>query len=84
MGKRFYNWINVSENACVINRSLICDFLLDIYNQSCGIGVVESQRFLVESESILILGGVGVYFHIFSGAGVDNFQTPGVGAGVYF
>ena len=31
--KRFLNWINVSENACKINRSLICDFLLDTYTK---------------------------------------------------
>ena len=32
--KRSYNWINVSENACETNRSLICDFWLEMYDKS--------------------------------------------------
>ena len=28
--------------------------------------------------------GAGIYFFIFGGVGVYNFQTPGVGAGAYF
>ena len=31
--KRFYNWINISENACEMNISLMCDFLTNMYNR---------------------------------------------------
>ena len=31
--KRFNNWINVSENACEVNRSLICDFFVRYVDQ---------------------------------------------------
>ena len=31
--KRFYDWIYNSENAFEMNRSLICDFLLEMYNK---------------------------------------------------
>ena len=31
--KRFYNWINISENSGETNRSLICDSLLGMHNK---------------------------------------------------
>ena len=31
--KIFCNWINISENACEMNRSLMCNFLSNMYNK---------------------------------------------------
>ena len=42
--KRFYNWFNISENSCEINRSLICDFLSDMYNKGYTSNYLKKKR----------------------------------------
>ena len=63
--KRFYNWINISENTSEINRSLICDFLVDMYNK--GERSLNSMRsplnFFHRLAMILLM--ILYYFYLF-------------------
>ena len=53
--KRFYNWINISENACEINRSLMRDFLSDIYIIKAMLQFLELDAFSIETIPVDLL-----------------------------